>query len=327
MDWHIKIRAWSLAIPLILIAFSAFVFPGNKEYWIFLLVVAMITGYVHFFVGTFYQVRSINHNIHKRKLFIAFVIIAAISFVIGKVLIENGYSIPLGMFTLVYFMLHVLLNEHTFLNQTQYKVSYPLMLSLLLLFTPPFFISLAHPPFYYSFDLVYPPLNILEQAAILHSIISFEVLQGVSIFMGVLFLLCAPVIFYQRFGFKAALVATIAGLVTILAVATNQPINFVFMVHGVLMFHFILMSLIFYKPIKNKGSAFLHEYIKLHLYVLIPLLIIVSLYYIPILNGAIVNDLFSSIFNFGNFLVISLTHISVSFLNEPWFKKYTLGIK
>jgi len=321
MDWQIKIRAWSVFIPLVLILVSAIFFPDNKNYWIFLLVVAMITGYTHFFIGTFYQVKSIYRNENSRILFIAFILIAILSFLLGQGLIRIGYSIPLGMFTLTYFVLHVLLNEHTFLNQAQYKVTYPIMLSVLPLLVPLFFMSLTHPSFFYTFDLQYNQLSVDEQLSILSKFISVPTLQMFSIVIALFFLFSAPNIFYKRFGLKAGLLMGLLGLTVLTVVSLNIPVNFVYMVHGVLVFHFILMSLIFYKPIKEKGESALRKYINLHLYLLIPLILLSVIHYFPHLEYKIIDNIFSATFNFGFFLTISLTHISVSFLNEPWFRK------
>ena len=320
MDWDIKIRIWSLLVPLTFVAISAFMYPHNTNFWIFLLIVAMVTGYTHFFVGTIYQIRGLKRNENSIKLLIVFVLIAVASFLIGQIMIEAGYLIILSLFTLFYFMLHVLVNEHRFLKNTRYQVSYPTMLSLLLLFIPSFFMSINHPSFYYTFDLEYPIFTVFEQKEILSEAVSIFALKAISMTMAILFVIIAPYIFYKRFGFWFSFLIGIIGLIMTLAVVTNLPINFVYMVHGVLVFHFVLLSLIFYKSIRAKGVVALREYIKLHLLVLIPLSLLVILFYIPS-SQSVLEDPFKIIFNFGTFLTISLSHISVSFLNEPWFKK------
>lgn len=153
MNPAVTIRLISVAVPTTLILINSLFFPGNTSYWIFLLLVTMIFGYLHFFIATVYQIRGILKNKNKTRLGLYFVILTLSALLVSVYLIQHNLEIILGICTIAYFVLHVLLNEYTFLNrEVSFRVSYSFLISFLALFAPLFFVSLQHPAFFTILD-------------------------------------------------------------------------------------------------------------------------------------------------------------------------------
>lgn len=328
MNPAVTIRLFSAAVPATLIAINSLFFPGNTTYWIFLLVVTMMFGYLHFFIGTVYQIKGILKNKNKNRLALYFVLLSLGALLSAVYLIQNNLGIILGICTIAYFVLHVFLNEYTFLNrEVSFKVSYSFLISFLALFAPLFFVSLQHPAFFYDFKLTYPVLSSENMMTILNTSYSVSFLQALSIASVFGFTLLAPYLAFKQINVTTAAATFCLGLVATFVIVVGVPVNFVYMLHFVLVYHFVLLFLIFYLYFKHKNPPALRDYLNLHVVAVVFILVV---YLVPLfIDGQnIALSIKDSIFNFGVFLTVSLMHISVSFLNEPWFlaglKKYRL---
>lgn len=317
----ILMRIISACIPLIFIILGVIFFPTSTQYWVFVLVVTMCAGYVHFFIGTLYQLEGIIKKPYKNLNVFLFLIISLVAFCVCRLFIELGWEILLGAFTIVYFIVHVLLNEKTFLQvQAGMEVGYVNILSFTALIVPPFLLALIHPSFFYNFSLEYPAIDSKQYMQIIEKFISMDFLFIASLCVVVIFLLIYPYRLYKEYGVMPSLVCSFCGVLVFFGILGKAPFHFVYLLHFVLMYHFILMFFIFLQYFSTKNQAALSRYITLHVGAMV---VIVSIALIPYLqlNNQFVNSLYGIIFNFGNFLTISIMHVSVSFLNEAWFIK------
>lgn len=317
----IVMRIISVCIPLFLIILGAIFFPTSTQYWVFILIMTMCAGYVHFFIGTLYQLEGIIRKPYRNFNLFLFLIISLVAFGACRLFIELGWEILLGAFTIVYFIVHVLLNEKTFLQvQAGMEVGYINILSLTALVVPPFLLALVHPSFFYNFSLEYPAIDSKQYMQIIEKFISMDFLFIASLSVVGVFLLIFPYRLFKEYGAKTSLIFSFSGVLVFVAILGKAPFHFVYLLHFVLMYHFILMFFIFLQYFSNKNQKSLSRYISLHI---LAGAVVIGMALIPLLqvDSQMLNSLYGIIFNFGNFLTISIMHVSVSFLNEAWFIK------
>ena len=321
LNHALTMRIISACIPLFFIILGAVLFPASKQYWVFILILTMCAGYVHFFIGTVYQLDSIQKKSQRNLNLVLFLMISTVAFGVCRLFIELGWEVLLGAFTIVYFIIHVLLNEKTFLQaQVGMKVGYLNILSFAALIVPPFLLALVHPSFFYDFSLHYPAIDSMQYRQIIEAFISMDVLFIASLCAVGIFLAIIPYRLFQQYGFLPSLVSSFCGVFVFLAILGKMPFHFVYLLHFVLMYHFILLFFIFLQYFSNKNNKSLNRYISLHL---LAVAVIVSIALFPVWqsNNHLLYRIYELIFNFGNFLTISIMHVSVSFLNEAWFVK------
>ncbi len=314
-------RIISVCIPSIFIILGAVFYPSSTKYWVFILIVTMCAGYTHFFIGTVYQLAGIKKKPYRNLNLFLFLSISVLTFVVCRVFIELGWEVLLGAFTIVYFIIHVLLNEKTFLQaQLKMEVGYLNILGFAALIVPPFLLALIHPSFFYDLTLRYPAINSQQYTQIIEKFISMDFIFIASLVIVGLYVLIFPYRFFKEYNLLAALLSGFGGAVIFLAILVKIPFHFVYLLHFVLMYHFILMFFIFLQYFAHKNHESFVNYISLHI---VAMVVIIGIALIPVLqiDNLAVNSIYELIFNFGNFLTISIMHVSVSFLNEPWFTK------
>lgn len=319
MNETVGMRLTAAAVPLFFILIGAVLYPGNVSYWVFLLFVIMFTGYLHFFVGTIYQIKGILKHKNKLWLLVSFFSLAGLALLLSVYLLSSHLEIILGIFTIGYFILHVLLNEYTFLNLAlPFKINYSFILLFLTFLLPIFITSLQHPSFFYNFALVYPVLTNENMMKILSGVYDVPLVHTLSLVSITIFTVVAPYMALQQIGKVAAGITFFSGLTAAGALFFQLPIHFIYVLHFVLVYHFVLFFIIFYIFFKSKKPKEFNRYLYLHgvaAMVLIGILVL-PLYVDQFSQLVVIKN---TVFNFGVFLTISLMHISVSFLNEPWF--------
>jgi hypothetical protein len=314
-------RILSAGIPLLFIILGAVFFPSSTQYWVFILIVTMCVGYTHFFIGTLYQLGGIYKKPYRNLNLFLFLSISVFAFCICRIFIELGWEVLLGAFTIVYFIIHVLLNEKTFLlAQLKIQVGYLNILGFTALIAPPFLLALIHPSFFYDFTLRYPTINSQQYTQIIERFISMDFLFVASLVIVGLYVLVFPYRFFKEYNLLPALLSGFCGVLIFFAILVKIPFHFVYLLHFVLMYHFILMFFIFLQYFAHKNHESFLNYVSLHA---VAVVVIVGIALIPVLqiDNQALTTLYGSVFNFGNFLTVSIMHVSVSFLNEPWFTK------
>ncbi|MES2967034.1 MAG: hypothetical protein V4668_04585 [Patescibacteria group bacterium] len=317
----VGMRIISAGIPLIFILLGAVFFPTSTQYWVFVLTMTMCVGYIHFFIGTVYQVEGIAKKPHRNVNTFLFISISLLAFAVCRLFINVGWEVLLGAFTIVYFIIHVLLNEKTFLQaQLGIEIGYFHILSFAVLIVPPFLLALVHPSFFYDFSLQYPAIDSAQYRQIIEAFISMDFLFYASLWAIGIFLIVLPYQLLKQYGHWPAILSGVCGLMVFFAIFIGAPFHFVYLLHFVLMYHFILLFFIFLQYFATKKPAALSRYNTLHV---VAFITIVSIALIPFWQSRdqFLYTVYAVIFNFGNFLTISIMHVSVSFLNEPWFVK------
>lgn len=318
----LMMRIISAAIPLIFIILGAVFFPSSTDYWVFILIITLCAGYTHFFIGTLYQLGGINKKPYRNLNLFLFFSISIFTFFVCRVFIEFGLEVLLGAFTIVYFIIHVLLNEKTFLKaQLKLEIGYLNILSFAALIVPPFLLALIHPSFFYDFTLRYPTIDSHQYTQIIEKFISMDFLFFASLVIVGLYVITFPYRFFKKYNHQSGILCGFCGVVIFLAILVKIPFHFVYLLHFVLTYHFILMFFIFLQYFAYKNHKSFVNYVSLHV---VTVVAIIGIALIPVLqiDNLVVNTVYKSVFNFGNFLTISIMHVSVSFLNEPWFTKF-----
>lgn len=314
-------KVLSLTIPLALIGYGALAFTGQEQtYWWFLVIVTMILGYVHFIIGFTYQLRSLRRAPNRNRNLIVFFLLTAFSILFCAYFIFQDLAGLLAMLVIGYFILHGALNEKTLLYmQTGIDVPTIYFMSLASFFTAVVYGSLTHPSFFFDGSIhFYSISEAARQWAITHHLGTDPQYVAVLLF----FIAFALFLYSIQFLWKRSLTVLLHAVIFAATIAFfffYYPLNYVYLYHLYLGYHFIVWSVVFYQKTKRERPERTPAYIRHHLYVLIPC----TLLLIPLLSstsGAL-HTIAAHIFDVRIFLTASFLHITVSFMNEPWFKR------
>lgn len=314
----VPVRLISAIIPLLFIS-SAYLFSSHELHWTFLLLVSIILGYMHFVVATFYQIKGILRSPHQKKLLRYFFSLFVISAFVSITMILAGHLLLLSVLSIAYFVLHVLANEHTFLSRIQsFRLPYWTVVSLVVPIGSLYLVSLLHPSLFFSYNLQYYEMSASAQIETIATYLPVALLTPVALISAVLFVVTVPTLLYFKYRLPlAALIFLGAGSTVTGIVLYFDSLNFMYILHFVLVYHFVLLSLLFLKPMMSQGRQSFNTYIAIHGVVLVPLLILGGLF----MFQTEVNNWVDAVFQFQIFVIVSIVHITVSILNEPWFKK------
>jgi hypothetical protein len=237
-------------------------------------------------------------------------------------MIVNGHLLLLSVLSIAYFVVHVLANEHTYLSKIEsFQMPFWSIISLVVPIGSLYLVALLHPSLFFSYDLLYYEIPPATQIDIIATYFPVNLLNQVALFSALLFSLVAPAILYFRHNLVTpALIYFGTGLAVVAIVATFDSLHFMYILHFVLVYHFTLLSLIFLKPMLAQGQKALNVYLAVHAIILIPL----TLLGIMFMNQTAEYNWIDTIFQFEIFVVVSIVHITVSILNEPWFKRLFL---
>jgi hypothetical protein len=321
-QWQVlPVRLVSAAVPILFIA-AGFLFADSFTHWTFLILVATVFGYVHFIIATTYQIKGIVRSPHRNLLLRWFCILILLGALVSGSLILAGFTLILAIITIAYFVMHVLANEHTFLSrEVAFPVPYWAMLSLVVPLGALYSVSLLHPSLFFNHYLIFSSVDIATRTAILGQYLPVDLLEPLTYLALVVFGIGVPTILF--FAYRLPVSALLFLLTAIISTATVYVFGelvFMYVLHFVLVYHFVLLSLLFVKPMASRGWSVLREYLLLHVVLLVPLLIAAYFFMtqLSVRNG------FDYLFYFEVFLAVSLIHITASLLNEPWFKNWVL---
>ena len=113
--------------------------------------------------------------------------------------------------------------------------------------------------------------------------------------------------------------ATVAAFVVALgSLFALYPLYYVYLFHLFLSYHFIVWSIVFYQKYRSTNPERVRAYLLHHAVVFVPLLVLFGLYFMS--DADVVQSVGTAVFDIRTFLTVSFLHITVSFMNEPWFK-------
>ena len=300
----------TIVLGILIVAFNDTTFSS----WRNLLIATYILGYTHFIVGFIYQVRSVLRKEKKGAMKGAFVALFVLATVATLYFINIGYITLLGIFAIPYFMGHALLNEHTLIAQQTGK-SHPwiLFVAMFTWFTALLLLAVPELSFYYNLDLSYVDATSEQIIPYLQQFAPLWLFTTLPLIMlaGSLIALV-----YGVFTLRSWLVGIpllfVAGIGTTISLFF-EPINYVYLFCFILVYHFTLWMLhfgvVFYKRSQKDFAV----------YVLLSALVIVPLTIASVYQSGLLYVLF---LNAATFVLLTNIHITLSFLNEPWFKRW-----
>lgn len=310
----------SLSIPIALIGIGAFLWTGAPPtYWWFLVIVTMVLGYMHAAVGFFYQMRSFHRAPNTGRLVLVFGILAAASVFICLWFIARDLVGPFVMLVFTYFILHGFINERSLLSmQANIQLPNRYFIMLTLLGTATIYGSLLHPSFFFDWSLGYYTISERSRLWVIEQGLGADPKHIAYIFYAAAACALAytlPAIRHYRGLVFATAVAFVVALGSLFAL---YPLNYVYLFHLFLSYHFIVWSVVFYQKYRAQAPERVRGYLLHHAYVTVPLLILLALYLVS--DADVVQAAGSFVFDIRTFLTVSFLHITVSFMNEPWFK-------
>lgn len=317
MHDYIVSKVISLGIPMVLIAGAMLWVGVATDYWWFLVMVTIALGYVHFVGGFYYQLKALARSSFAVRYFVAFVVLTVVSVAISLLAITNGYIPELSVGVIGFFLLHGALNEKTLLMM-QTGVAVPLVHFLLLAAGMLFLMiaSLAHPSFFFTPELTFTTLSHTAALAGASALLGADPFVFARVGFALLLLLALFALWYMAASWRIVLLygLTIAGFIVVMHIF--RPVNFVFLYCLYLSYHFIVWSVVFWQKYRTVPTRF-HEYLLVHA-ALVAFLLFAAL---PAQNG--IHEMISvSVYNSAVFVTFAFIHISVSFLNEPWAKRF-----
>lgn len=313
-------KAISLAIPLTLVLVGAFLWKGSApNYWWFLVIVTMVLSYMHASIGFFYQMRSFLRAPNTCRLLVVFGILATVSILVCTWFIVHDLVGVFVMCVFTYFILHGMMNERSLLSmQTSIQLPYRYFITLTLLATAVIYGSLLHASFFFDWSVGYYAISERSRLWVIEQGLGVDPKHLAYIFYAAAAIALAytlPAIRQYR-GIALGTVATF--MVVLGSLFALYPLNYVYLLHLFLSYHFIVWSIVFYQKYRAEAPERVRGYLLHHSYVVVPLLVLLALHLAS--DGGVFGTVGSFVFDVRTFLSVSFLHITVSFMNEPWFK-------
>jgi hypothetical protein len=318
-------RSISLAIPILLVMYGAWFWPGaDTAYWTFLLLATFFFGHIHNLISFRYQTRAIWRRRQPRELvwFTVLTLVSAATVYIG---ISLGYQALLVPLVFIVFFAHSYLDEQTLLKMQAGITNLPTSFFLFLTFLPMVLIyqSLTHPSFFFTnslefYEPVKPPLEVIIGE------LGFDphYLMLVSALIGFTFLAVA---WRGLAAYRWLRAASVGLFLLILTIALRfEPVHYLYIFHISFSYHYILWSIVYYQKLKNEAPQRLPGYIREHLYLAVPLGLLILGFYFAV--DSWVHTLSEWVYHTAIFFTIAFTHTVISFMNDDWFRKYVLRL-
>jgi hypothetical protein len=307
---------------LLLIFFSVATFFATDKYaaWIIILLTTTVISFTHFFVGWTYQLKSFTFSTHTSKKYIWFLFLAVSTIIFSVSMIMFGQLATFFVLVVAYFMLHGLFNEFTLFKNTTGREANPwLIASTTSLLTGSIFLSLAHPSSLITQQFEYLIRNDFLAQIILQS----SVLSALSFKLGIVCLVLAFLIEvvalardHQRWHWVMLAVIIGIGLLSFIF----YPLNYIFVITSILLYHFLIWFLQYFRRFAQQDNKQLKKYLLLHAAVIIP--------FVPILfPGQMQEWIFGMIFNAHVTLTLTAVHVTTSLMSEGWFQTQIMRLK
>ena len=307
MKTYILQRVVSILLVVLLWFSAGSVGEGPTESWRIILLLTVIFGMTHYFVGGFYQLKSLMRSDSSPRLLSWFAGLAAVSVASYFFFSWAGWLSFLSVALIFYFLLHGYFNEITLFEKQVNKKAEPKYIAVVILFLLGVTcLGVGHASWFFNQSYEYTsyvlytahvtPLFwlgglLLAAALCLHAWCVLSAKQHRAVLAGTFFVLSA-------LSYGAILIA---------------PVNYVFILSWLLAYNFFIWFIFYAQKFWSVDKREFFKYITLHLVVLLPLL---TVFFgvspgILIVHGSV-------------FIPITIAHISTSFLSEKWFLKFVL---
>lgn len=301
------------------------VFTNPHHLFTYYILLYMVTGYCHFILGFFYQTKSIASKNKKTRIHgLLFYILALLLSILFFVLAGPGSPVGFLVISFVngYFLLHGAFNEALlYKRQTKKQIPravyfIPIALFLLYIASLPHFSAF----FSYTFDFTFEnQQEVFANTSLLLQTFetAFEWGLIVTGAIGLVFLADA----LRRKDTTGIIILAATSVTTFIALQLANPIPFVTLLSLVLVYHFVTWAVFYFQEFgarKDKQKEFNHY---LWLTVLIHA-VLIALAVAGLLSSGLVQKIFNLVYFIPFFLSVTFMHITTSFLNEAWYKKF-----
>ena len=322
MREYVLAKVIALGIPSALIAYGFLAWQGpQQDYWWFLLVVTMILGYTHFWLGFYYQLRAFRRFTHAKRAYLAFFILTIVSLAVCYALIHSDYLALLATIVIGYFLIHGGLNENTILTlQTGYKLPLALYMVFATTMMTILYGSITHASYFFNQYLAFLPMFPAGREWAIEQGIGMDA-ATLPLITGVLSILGAIYVILMYPNVRRQTIVPLVFCVSVIFITYFwYPLSYVHWFHLALSYHFIVWSLVFLFKYQKERPALVPSFVGLHLIFLVGLIALAAT------GTADSTDqewwLYALVFNTSVSATISFVHISTSFLNEDWIKRY-----
>lgn len=318
MQTYAAHKLMALGLIAFAIIFSSILSSTSTAGWYALLLLVTIFGYAHYVVGGVYQLRAYVHKPKPIKWFLWFLLLSVLSVGIAGAFAFTGMIGLLSFVVIGYFMLHGFFNEVTiYERQTHESANRYSVIALSALLFGVVMSAIGHASWFFTPDLAFVAMNseALQQYITSDPLPLLARLGAVVSFAVALYAAYkARVTAVKYFSWhRAFIVMCAAGAVVSVA---WYPLHYLYLLAALLLYHFIIWFLLYGELFIRVKRKELPLYVGLHLLVAVPFLALLF----PSSTVGIVVDTY--LLNSYTFLTATLVHITVSFLNEPWAKKY-----
>jgi hypothetical protein len=309
----------SIAIPLTLLVYGSFFWGGSDTtYWTFLLVFTFILGYIHYFVGAFYQLRSFSRKEKSVRHFVCFTVLVIVSIGLSWFLIGQGLIFYLSILVILFFNIHGFLNEKTLLKtQTNLVAPQKLFLPWALVTSGLVFMAVTHPSSLYDYFLGYQNTVFIY---VVNDSFKHLVMFGKIIFIMGICTVCFVLVTttWNKIVFSITLASL--GVATILY--AQSPLTYVYIFSFLLSYHFIQWSITYWLVFYRSRQMELPTYMALHVLIILVCLSAYNALHSDFITSSFLQTMVSGIFDLRTFIALAMVHLTTSLMNEDFVKKF-----
>lgn len=304
-----------LFIGILVVLFTS----NTLQTWHHLLVWTYILGYTHFILGYYYQSKAVIRKGFRSRSMVAFIALTLFA-IISVILVANSpFYLFLVVFTIPYFMLHGLFNEYTLTKlQTGFLIPTSLLVSGIVWITALLLFSMTHNSFFWGDGLVFFDVQDGYFVSKLTQTFPLWVFRELPY---LLFSITIPIfgVSLALLPSKQRIIGIVVGLIllaTTLLTILIGPLAFVYLFAFTNSYHFVMWMLHYGKIFWQRSKKQFRTYVLQHLCIVIPISI-------GIYGNFLFFDTFADIStNLYIFIIFTYIHITVSFLNESWFRSF-----
>ncbi len=286
--------------------------PDGVAGWWWLLAVVTVFGYLHYLVGGLYQYRQLKRDPASRQYGFVALLMTVFSFgLVVMFLITNTFYL-LSFFVIMYFLWHGYENEITLFERQTGKTARRDTVGALVLTTLALALfGVGHASWYftpwYEFVATTPVAYELLPGGSLLPIVSFWL--GIISAVSAVGLAVHACVFGTARLFHGVFFLSIIGVLVLGALFV--PLHYVVVLGGLLFYHFMVWFLFYEERFRQRNKREWLSYGGIHAVILLPFLLALLLDWQSFITLAL---------NSYVFLSLTLIHISLSFLNEPWLR-------
>lgn len=276
-------------------------------------------GMIHYVISFIYQSKAVKKRANKKEI-ICFLLLGTISASISYFLVEMSATL-FAIFGISYFILHGALNEQSLHDRvTNSRMPSWFMWAYLFSTCVAFYWSLPHLSFFISSDLVYRVSENIDVWSVFGTVVSHSAYQ-ITLYIFFLLSIITGIIGYfsSKSGWKyVGLIVLLSHLFFFFLEYRHQlsPIvPYMYALFVLVNFHNVIYSVYFFRIFYNNPAQF-NKLLYYHLAILVFLIAIVVLR-----DFAWLDYIYEYVFNIKTLLLLASVHISLSFLNDSWFRR------